>query len=73
MRWTGGCADHRLLRCWRAASVLHVAAAAFALNNVWVVLCLLSLQQAFYRSQPDQGGGHSAHAAGTTSCQRPTR
>jgi len=31
-----------------AASVLLWLQAAFALNNVWVVLCLLSLQQAFY-------------------------
>jgi len=31
-----------------AASVLLWLQAAFALNNVWVVLCLLSVQQAFY-------------------------
>ena len=62
--------DRRLLliiaSCGLAlASVLLWLQAALALNNVWVVLCLLSVQQAFYRDQlPDAVGGDSADAAG---------
>ena len=61
--------DRRLLliiaSCGLAvASVLLWLQAALALNNVWVVLCLLSVQQAFYRDQqPDPVGGHPADAA----------
>ena len=58
--WGGAWADamdRRLLliiaSCGLAvASVLLWLQAALALNNVWVVLCLLSVQQAFYRDQP---------------------
>ena len=54
--WGGALADHMdrrvlliITSCGLAvASVLLWVQAAMSLNNVWVVLCLLSVQQAFY-------------------------
>ncbi|WP_123023455.1 MFS transporter [Mycolicibacterium stellerae] len=54
--WGGALADHMdrrvlliIASCGLAvASVLLWVQAALALNNVWVVLCLLSVQQAFF-------------------------
>ena len=77
--WGGAWADamdRRLLliiaSCGLAvASVMLWLQAALALNNVWVVLCLLSVQQAFYRDQqPDPGGGHTPHAARRPAARR---
>ena len=47
------------------ASVLLWMQAALSLNNVWVVLCLLSVQQAFFAiNSPDAVGGDLADRAG---------
>ena len=74
--WGGAWADamdRRLLliiaSCGLAvSSVLLWLQAALALNNVWVVLCLLSVQQAFFAiNSAHSFGGDPAHAA-----RRPT-
>ena len=50
-----------------AASVLLWLQAALAFNNVWVVLCLLSVQQAFYAiEQPDPAAAIPACCPATT-------
>ena len=79
--WGGAWADamdRRLLliiaSCGLAvASVLLWLQAALALNNVWVVLCLLSVQQAFYAINRRPGRRRFRACCPATSCPPPTR
>ena len=80
--WGGALADamdRRMLliiaSCGLAvASVLLWLQAALALNNVWVVLCLLAVQQAFFAvNSADPVGGDPADAARASNCPRRTR
>ena len=55
------------------ASVLLWVQAALALNNVWVVLCLLSVQQAFYAINSPTRSAAIPRMCPATNCPRPTR
>ena len=62
--WTADCCSSSRPAGWPLSSVLLWLQAALALNNVWVVLCLLVRTAGLLRDQlADPLGGHSADAA----------
>ena len=65
-------ADHRLVGL-AVASLLLWLQAALSLNNVWVVLCLLSVQQAFFAIDRRRGRRPFRGWCPVSSCPRPTR